>query len=958
MPSEWSIPFVGREEELTIIREHLQAWGTRRVIFIAGGGGIGKTRLLNEVVTRFSNLPNVSLKTPAIIDFDDDRYKFRDNVKFALARQIDVAAFSPYFETFHDLRLAEERWGDANMTMITRKALAVDRDFIENFNNILRDSRVLLRFDTTDAISLNDPLTLKYLFDMVMQLENIVLIVAGRNADEIYEQMRKDLGREAVLIQLKPFAIADSRAYLEHKQQVMKVAIPDIEWLDKLFILAGGLPVLIDLAIEWAQIRRPLKGLESLSLSELQSLAQQAQSGDDAAQERLQDLRDQFTCEVVMPTAHLRTRLDHLKLLLAKVYPLDLDGIMEMLDINRIDAEQLLERAGNSVAIKRLPDGRFKLHDEVQRLINKYVWKSIDPQQEWEQRDSRRAVEYLTRKSQMTLEEIHRLKEREGQLTETSDPSEIMTAYEDRREKEIEFWSLRVERLRRQLKNDVARGYTMFQEDYDLSRVESSSFHHRGTLLSIIEPYADLEKPETDSQEHQLSASERWRIQEAIALEERYSGMYDSAARRYEKLRAQIAQNSEEYLAVLNGQANLWVRAGKLQDALNLNEQVVHLSQEQGSVKWEIESEIEIGWVHRLMGHLDMAQQHYGNALRLAMQHDDEERIADLYSSMAYVHALQHQGRALSEVQRSIAMWQEMVRHSEGLRHRLGRAYNVAGEVCLELIRPEEASTYFELSWNIFELEEAQDLSRGRQALEWKSKSRSGRGFAYWHLALHALEKGNQQVANNHLTAACADLEWATEHAAPFDDPIILNRLGEVYFLMKRYPETIKVWLQSMDGARQIGDAFTELHGLSDLARVAFYDKVDRFPTWQDFETHYNRDYRRRHPGLFFEILHGLFHTYLGHLALQAEHLDDAKRLYESGLSILAQTGTYGGFNLTGQLAFIETDILPKISPETARKLGETLLEIWMTRSQDITALAYFREWIRWENKDQQGAGE
>ncbi|MBN2003333.1 MAG: hypothetical protein JXA21_08250 [Anaerolineae bacterium] len=716
---------------------------------------------------------------------------------------------------------------------------------------------------------------------------------------------------------------------------------------EKLFILTGGLPVLIDLAIEWAQIRRPFEELDSLSLHELQALARQAQSDNKEAQNRLQDLRNQFAREVVMPITHMSTRFNHLKLVLAKVYPLDIEGIMEMLDISFREAEKLLERAKNSVAIKQLPDGRFKLHDEIQLFINEYVWKTIDPTQEWEKNDSQRAVEYLTRKSQTVLEEIHQLKEREKQLIETPNSSEIMKTYGDRREKEIEFWSLRLERLRRQLKNDITQGYTMFQEDYAMARTESPSFHYREGLLSAIEMYADLEQPLPDTYGQQLTDTERLNIQKTIAAECRHSGMYARAAQIYEKLRIQIPQDSEEYLSVLDGQANLLVRAGKLQDALNLNEQALRMSQNRGSINWEIEFKIETGWVHRLMGHLDRAQQYYGDALRMAIHCDDDIRIARIYNNLAYVHALTHQDKAINEIQQAIVMWKELVQKQEGFRFRLGVSYNTAGEVCLELIRPKEALTYFELSWNIFELEEAQHLSQERQALEWKSKSRSGRGCAYWHLAQHALENEDSQTANNHLNAACTDLEWASEHAARFDAPLILNRLGEVYFLMKRYLDTARVWLQSMDEARKTGDAFTELHSLSDLARAAFYCPIEQFPNLESFENRYNRDYRRRYPGLYFEILHGLFQTYLGHLALKAERLDEAKRFYESGLSILAQTGTYGAFNLPGQLSFIETEILPTISPDIARKLGETLLDIWMTRYQDITALAYFREWIR-----------
>ena len=239
-------------------------------------------------------------------------------------------------------------------------------------------------------------------------------------------------------------------------------------------------------------------------------------------------------------------------------------------------------------------------------------------------------------------------------------------------------------------------------------------------------------------------------------------------------------------------------------------------------------------------------------------------------------------------------------------------------------------------------------MSQERQALEWKSKSRSGRGFAYWQLASTALRKGDEQAARNYLFAARDDLEWATEHAAPFDNPPILNRLGETYFLLGEYSKTAEVWQQSMQEAKQIGDAFTEFHGLSDLARLAFYHPLSRFPNWQDFETYYNRDYRRRYHGLYFEILHGLFHTYLGHLALKGEQIDEAFKLYDSGLSILSKMGTYASFNLAGQLEFMEEEILPQIDPETIREIAGRLQRTWRERAQDITALAYFRKWMQW----------
>ncbi len=957
MVNKWSVPFINREEELATIQKHLQAWGSRCVIFISGDGGIGKTRLLSEVEQRFSDLERLPLRVPSIMDFDDEQYKVSGNVGFSLARQLDVNVFEPYFEASRELQLAEERWGSADSPLVVRKALAISRLFIENFNEVSNKSRVLLRIDTTDVISNDDTLSLTYMFDLASHLENMVMLIAGRNAEELYDTFGAELGDDAILISLQPFTLSNSRDYLALKQQMLKVTF-DIEWMDKLFILAGGLPVLIDLAIEWAQAHRPLPEMENLSLSELEQLQQQAESDDSQAREHLESLQEQFKREIVMPIAQLHSPLDHLKLVLSKVPRLDLEGVMEMLNLNRQEATDLVDKATLSVAIKVLPDERLKLHDVVEELIKEHVWKELDPSGSWEQRDNRRAIDYLTRKSMALLTQVRKLKQHEYQVVDAADPSEVLTAYTERRDKEIDFWSLRTERLRRQLESNVYKGYELFGQDYKLARTESSGITYRSSLLSEIEPYADFEHPSVDINGNCLSEEDRVKVQRDIADEATYSGMYARAAQIYENLLTKIAPDSVDYISTLNGQANLLVRAGKLRDALRVNERALKLSQDIGSEEWKIKSALSIGWVHRLMGHLGAAQQHYNQALLLAMEHDDDERIALIYSQIAYVHALQHQNRALTEIQRAITMWQELVRKQEGNRFHLGLCYNVAGEICLELERPEEALVYFELSWNIFDIEEAHGLSQERQALEWKSKSRSGRGFAYWQLASTALRKEDEQAARNYLSAARDDLEWATEHAAPFDNPLILNRLGETYFLLEKYDQSAKVWQQSMKQARQIGDAFTELHSLSDLARLAFYHSLPKFPRWRDFETYYNRDYRRKYRGLYFEILHGLFHTYLGHLALKGKQIDEAIRLYDSGLSILAPTSTYASFNLAGQLEFMEEEVLPQINPETVREIAGRLQRTWIERTQDITALAYFRKWMRWETSEQKDIGD
>ncbi len=67
------VPFINREDELALIDKLIKEWGTFRILCIEAPGGIGKTRLLQEVRKRYMTSDDTSLLITDIIDFDDRR---------------------------------------------------------------------------------------------------------------------------------------------------------------------------------------------------------------------------------------------------------------------------------------------------------------------------------------------------------------------------------------------------------------------------------------------------------------------------------------------------------------------------------------------------------------------------------------------------------------------------------------------------------------------------------------------------------------------------------------------------------------------------------------------------------------------------------------------------------------------------------------------------------------------
>ncbi|MBK8904549.1 MAG: ATP-binding protein [Anaerolineaceae bacterium] len=928
--SQSAIRFIGRNGELELIRESLCEWGSQKIIFISGEGGVGKTRLLQEVDRRVEtwDLP-FACKTIPIIDFDDDQYKLPQNIGFAIGQQLGHDTFEPYFETARDLRLAQIHASLHGVRVPSRKWATANQSFTECFARASKEQRIILRIDTMDTLS--ETGSLAYILDMAFQLTNVLLLFAGREVDQVYQKYKSKSPSDISLIELKPFDPDECQNYLQEKQRHLQITL-DINWLQKLFVLANGVPVLIDLAIEWAATHRKIDLIEEVSLSELNDLYNSSTKVDE-----FHNLQRHFQKAVIMPIADLKTNLDQLMFLLAKIKPLDMGDIQELLNLPLDEAQQLMIEANKSTAIKSLPDNRIKLHDEVQRLVEEFVWPTLDPSGVWEIRDSQRAIKHLVRKSEGLLDEIVKKKAENQRGFDTAKPLEV---FRKTRAMEYQFWALRLQVLPRLLALNVLKGYEQFSDDFETARKEIGDTSSRFALLATISEYARLKSPKTDINGNKLDKKKRLYISRIYAREMTHNGLYGNAAEIYEVLLAETPIDTEVYLDTLRERASQLVRAGKIRQAETQVDKGLQKANDLGFFEQRIKFETDRGWIHRLSGNLDQAIHYYGQALRHAFEIDAKERIALIYSQRAYVLALQHKNReALTEIQQSIELWQVLWQQRDEYEFRLGQAWNIAGEIYIEAERPQDAISCFERSFDIFEREEG-------QGAEWKSKARSGRGFAYWLHANDLRKRGELSVAKQYFDYAYKDLTWACEQASDFDAPFMLNRLGEICFAQEKYVEATNAWQEALSTAKDTGDAFNELNSLGNLARLAFVISIGQFPQIDDIEHYYRRDFRHRYPTLQFTILEGLLYTYLGHLALKQLDVERAENLYRRGMPLLSQVGTYAFFNLQGQLTFIETEIIPHLSPQLTRNLGEDLKKWWLSNQSDVNiALAYFQRW-------------
>lgn len=913
------IEFINRVSELKLLDEKVQSWGTSQVVCLQGPGGIGKTRLLQEMTKRYHGSPNAQIIE--IVDFDDPQFRLSHNVMHTIAQQLGYQPFTTYLTLLRELQTSEIRGVSQGKSNLRTDFLK--RYFCDGFNEVSSNRRVIIRMDTAETIQ--DTEQFAQVIEMFATLRNYLCVIAGRRGDELMSKLQANptFVAEKTLLDVGPLANAGMKDYLQKKQDQLYVVL-DKEISRKLLILASGRPILIDLAVEWSSHNRPMVWLEKFDVKELERLVD---SKSLEAKNRLKELNQQFEKDLIASLSLVRSKTDQLILVMAKIYPIDAEAVSILLDVDPVEADNLFQRASNWTFVKALPDGRIKLHDEFHRMVNQYVWPQFDPDGSREHRDSLRAIQYITNKTAKMYGEIQSLRREESSNSSSIEPGKSLHIFAQRINLEDNYWLLRSELLRMKLAVDLDAGIKLFEDEYKLCSTEFSSNKYAHLLIDPVLGYLP-----------NLSLSYRLQYQEKRALYLTDRGNYKDAVPIYKELLEATESTSDARVNALIGYGNLIMRIGKGQQAIACLNQAKEIAGKVKSVEGQAKANLALGWVYRSTGNYSEAIRYYQKTYFEANQVDDVISTsvlqAQALNGLAYVHSLlQDAGPAMDNIREAISLWQQFTDRYEKYRIYLGQAYNTAGEVNLELGQPEQALANFELAWNIFlRVEGEVDRENKKQPMEWKSRCRSGRGKAYWMLKEY--------------TMARQDLEWAAENATILDTPSVLLRLGFVYWDIDLVKEAIRSWERSRDQAQLVGDMMIEYYSVVSLARAAIFFPIEGYSVPVDFEKWYREDYVARFPEASFPVLDGLFFVYLGGLYLRSAQILEAIDYFSRGLYVLAKNDRIG-LHLRDTLLFLDSRVLPRSSDRDVQQIGRKLLETWPTDSRNLTAISYFRNWSR-----------
>lgn len=409
----WTIPRpVNREEILQVIEDVLEGQGPA-IIYLTGPGGIGKTYLLRDALRqvrpggewhRENLLPmndpvdfyHTTVHTP--IGLTRALRKGLDPALVRLKKLLSPAPFQTYDEA---LQTFEERKYDLAGMLRELSRLQVDalEAFLYDLNWLGRRKRIVLALDTAERLVYRpDPVqerlgweperieVLPWLLeDFLPQVENAVVLIAGRPDPQLEAALREALGVRLRVHELDPFGEIDTVAYFDEVKRSLEEAAgkEDEEKADRLRRLAervgeipeqvrrtithltGGRPILLALMVDYLstsdrlypRILEPPDRARQWAVQE----AEQARREVEADLVRFWKETGGAVEQVIEALAYARRGLD--APLLARI-----------LGTGTREAKALLTQVRPMAFVKVRPDDeRFFLHDEMYELWDRHL---------------------------------------------------------------------------------------------------------------------------------------------------------------------------------------------------------------------------------------------------------------------------------------------------------------------------------------------------------------------------------------------------------------------------------------------------------------------------------------------------------------------------------------------------------------------------------------------------------
>ena len=383
---------VGRQKERDDIEQAIRAEGELRILYIVGDGGIGKTRLLQEVPSIVAKLQGqgAQLQYGGLWDLHQPSIQSGDGLESVIAEALEPEGhvFDAYRATRQDLDRARAAGSDPRE--IEKLRHSVERAFVLGFNEISARTRVVLALDTVEAIQYESDVVQHacqieltglevrdWLLTNLTALRNAVIIMAGREKRQLRFDFERYFDDRLRVISLGPFAETDTLSYFDAITKAMPAlqhAALSAERQKVIHHYTGGFPLKIALVIELLARNLPLprEFLDSLETAELKGAAERADIQQRVEKELIAGIltASDDTARVLPYVALARKGIDGELLGRLTGWPEarveKVLNVLEPLSFTKV-------RPGSTCVF---------LHDEMYDLMERHAWSKMEQERE------------------------------------------------------------------------------------------------------------------------------------------------------------------------------------------------------------------------------------------------------------------------------------------------------------------------------------------------------------------------------------------------------------------------------------------------------------------------------------------------------------------------------------------------------------------------------------------------
>ena len=644
------VAFIGRDKELETIESYLKQDESKIIISVRGVGGIGKTRLLEEVYSRFG----FYYKICKIIDFDNNYFQIQGSIITHIANELnDGENFHNFFKLKRDYEKFEKELEISDLTLKEHNK-TLNRVFAEEFNLFTTNQKVAIVFDTLDKLDLKAIPYIKHLFE---QLNNQLFLIAGRreNLDKLAHILSP---KYLCQLELKRFNEYEIESYIKKKRINSSICVkPETE--EKIAILSRGKPILIDLAIDRIGIKESIDWLQIYSVDDI-AFANRAEK---------RRLEKRFEEGLISDILKAQTRIDEYILLLSLIKQASRIEIEKILDLDSWERATLFEYTKNSVLFKNIDNSEIGLHDEISRMLELHIQK---------EGTFRRRAEFIERSIAVL----------EGEL--------IGESY-NLSQKAFTKQRILGLKLYRDIESGAEYFIKIFREEFNVGLL----FKYIKPIISIIERYIGR----IESQE--LKSNLIINIAYYYIKDGKYDKTYELMTKEYSS-----DLDGESRVQLLISLVNAKIRIGKFEEAIEASKRAIAISKEINNRQLEAKSLNMLGWAYRSNGKLSQAINQYllANQLIEGYHEDRESQILKgwIYNNLAFAYAQKGSIKSatkLAKVAQNI--WEKL-----NFKIGLGALYEVYGEIYIKYGYFKNAIKYYDRAIDIFIRRGDKDFSK------------------------------------------------------------------------------------------------------------------------------------------------------------------------------------------------------------------------------------------------------